>query len=253
LPDDNIIGLIPAAGKGSRLNLPFPKELYPIISDNKYKPVVNFVVDRLLLAGVKHIVFVINESKHQLIKYFGSGLKFNCHFSYVVQENTGNKPSTSPGLANALASAYHLIWNKTVLFGMADTIMWPKDAFQKGLKLSSSKTDVILCLFPTKFPEKFGMVAIDQQNKVKRIIDKPESTDLKYMWGCIIWKPVFTEYLFSKVREENVSDFAKILNMAIHDRMIIKAVKFDQGKFIDFGTFEQIKQYDEEFGIKLVS
>jgi glucose-1-phosphate thymidylyltransferase len=253
LNNENLIGLIPAAGSGTRLNLPFPKELYPTLENNKYKPVANHVVDNLLATGLKHIVFVINKTKHQLLGYFGSGMKFDCSFSYVVQEHISKGQSTSPGLADALSSAYHLIREKTVLFGMADTIMWPKDAFQKGLKSSDPKADVTLCLFPTKFPEKFGMVAFDQQNKVERIVDKPESTDLKFMWGCIIWKPVFTEYLFSKVRKEGISDFAKILNMAIHDRMIIKAVKFDQGKFIDFGTFEQIKQFDEEFGINLGS
>jgi glucose-1-phosphate thymidylyltransferase len=64
---DNMIGLIPAAGKGVRLGLPYPKELYPIIHNNRYKPVSQFVVDNLVASGVEHIVFVINETKHQLL------------------------------------------------------------------------------------------------------------------------------------------------------------------------------------------
>ena len=35
----------------------------------------------------------------------------------------GKTKSTSPGLAHALDSAYHLIKGKTVFFGMADTLM----------------------------------------------------------------------------------------------------------------------------------
>ena len=58
---DELIGLIPAAGKGVRLGLPYPKELYPVIRNNHYKPISQFVVDNLTNAGLKHIVFVVNE------------------------------------------------------------------------------------------------------------------------------------------------------------------------------------------------
>ena len=132
--NDKIIGLIPAAGKGVRLGLPYPKELYPVIRDNHYKPVSQFVVDNLTAAGLQHIVFVVNETKHQLVGYFGSGQRFDCHISYVVQESmNGNSvhDSTSPGLAHALDSAYHLTKGMTVCFGMADTIMQPIDVFAR--------------------------------------------------------------------------------------------------------------------------
>src|SRR4030042_883046 len=99
---DKLIGLIPAAGKGLRLGLPYPKELYPIIRDNRYKPVSQFVLENLIAAGGEHVVFVINETKHQLIGYFGDGSRFGCHISYVVQEShEENGVSTSPGLAHA--------------------------------------------------------------------------------------------------------------------------------------------------------
>src|SRR5262245_49491903 len=118
--NEELIGLIPAAGKGVRLGLPYPKELYPVIRDNRYKPVAQFVLDNLKAAGLRHVVFVVNETKHQLLGYFGNGQRFGCHISYVVQEAAnGLEASTSPGLAHALDSAYHLTCGKTVYFGMA--------------------------------------------------------------------------------------------------------------------------------------
>lgn len=239
--EQELIGLVPAAGSGSRLGLPFPKELLPTLDKKKFKPVINYVVDDLIYAGTNHIVFVINESKHQLIGYFGSGKKFGCNFSYVVQENISTCSSTSPGLADALTSAYHLIKDRVVLFGMADTIMWPKEAFKAGLS-ELENSDLVLCLFPTDYPEKFGMVSLDNNGYVDRILDKPKSTKLKYMWGCVIWKPRFSEYLTLKVCNELIGDFAEILNSAINDNFIIKAVTFPNGKFIDFGTYEEIYQ-----------
>src|SRR5450759_3951473 len=107
------IGLIPAAGKGLRLGLPYPKELYPVIRNNRYKPVSQFILDNMVTAGVSHLVFVINETKHQLIAYFGNGQRFGCDITYVVQESLEQQEnSTSPGLAHALDSAYHLTYGK---------------------------------------------------------------------------------------------------------------------------------------------
>ena len=164
---EELIGLIPAAGKGVRLGLPYPKELYPIIRDNRYKPVAQFVLDNLTMTELRHVVFVINENKHQLIGYFGNGQRFDCHISYVVQETvSGTDTSTSPGLAHALDSAYHLTKDKTVCFGMADTIMQPVDVFARALSEADAEDDVILVLFPTKRPEKFGMVRMNGDGRV---------------------------------------------------------------------------------------
>ena len=242
---EELIGLIPAAGKGIRLGLPYPKELYPIIRDNRYKPVSQFVVENLTGSGIEHIVFVINETKHQLIGYFGDGSRFHCHISYVVQEQRENgSASTSPGLAHALNSAYYLVRNKVVCFGMADTIIAPTDAFCIAMERSSAS--LILGLFDTDRPEKFGMVDLDSQGYVREIVDKPRTTDLKFMWGFIIWKPVFTEYLHDCVQRE-VYDFARIMNQAIKDGIETQGVIIDNGGYTDLGTYEEIMELERTF------
>jgi glucose-1-phosphate thymidylyltransferase len=242
--NDEWIGLIPAAGKGLRLGLPYPKELYPIIRNNRYKPVSQFVLENLVHAGVKHLVFVINETKSQLIGYFGNGSRFGCQISYVVQEGIDSqKESTSPGLAHALDAAYHLTQNKIVFFGMADTIMRPHDIFSKGISELKAEDDVILCLFQTATPEKFGMVRLEG-DAVVEIIDKPKQTDLTWMWGCIIWKPSFTEFLHETVCKQGNFDFANVLNEAIHKGLKIRAAKINHGSYIDLGTYEEIMELD---------
>ena len=245
---EDLIGLIPAAGKGVRLGLPYPKELYPVIRENRYKPISQFVVNNMTVAGIQHIVFVINENKHQLIGFFGDGHRFGCNLSYVVQEQrTHEGKSTSPGLADALDSAYHLIKGKTVCFGMADTIMQPDDVFAKGLQAATPEDDVILLLFTTERPEKFGMVKADQNQRVDEIIDKPKSTNLTEMWGAIIWRPRFTEYFHQCVCEEHISDFALIMNKAINIGYKFRGVHIEEGLYIDLGTYEEIAELDRRF------
>ena len=242
---EEMIGLIPAAGKGVRLGLPYPKELYPVIRDNHYKPIAQFVLDNLTKAGLRHVVFVVNETKHQLIGFFGNGQRFGCHISYVVQEqNSGQGQSTSPGLAHALDSGYHLIHSKTVCFGMADTVMQPEEVFARGLAAATPEDDVILVLFTTQRPEKFGMVRLDQAQRVVEIVDKPRKTDLTEMWGCIIWRPRFTEYLHACVAQQGISDFAQIMNNAIADGLRFRGVHMVGGTYIDLGTYEEIIELD---------
>lgn len=242
---DELVGLIPAAGKGLRLKLPYPKELYPIIRENRYKPVAQFVVDNLVIAGVKHIVFVINETKSQLIGFFGNGSRFGCHISYVVQEiQDSSGESTSPGLAHALDSAYHLIKGKMVYFGMADTIIQPTDVFLRGYKAACLDDDVTLCLFQTEHPEKFGMVDLEEE-RVKAVVDKPRITDLEWMWGCILWRPAFTEFLHEAVVSKKQTDFAQIMNDAIRSGLHFRGVKIENGNYIDLGTYEEIMEMDK--------
>jgi len=246
--DEEIIGLIPAAGKGVRLGLPYPKELYPIIRDNHYKPISQYVLDNMTTAGLQHVVFVINETKHQLMGYFGSGRRFGCHVSYVVQERIENtNSSTSPGLANALDSAFHLVRDKTVFFGMADTIMQPKDVFARAINSADPRDDVILILFETDRPEKFGMVRVDGSDQVLEIVDKPSRTNLLEMWGAIIWRPSFTEYLHECVQTQGISDFAKIMNSAISNGLRFRGMHVTDGVYIDLGTYEEILELDQRY------
>lgn len=246
--NDEIIGLIPAAGKGVRLGLPYPKELYPVIRDNHYKPIAQFVLDNLLTAGLDHVIFVVNETKHQLIGYFGDGHRFGCNISYVVQERTDRQnQSTSPGLAHALDSAYHLTKGKSVFFGMADTIMQPKNIYHQAWQAAQPDDDVILVLFTTEYPEKFGMVRYDEDGQVQAIVDKPSDTELTEMWGSILWKPSFTEYLHQSVRQEGIADFALIMNNAIGDGMRFRGVHMVDGVYIDLGTYEEIMDLDKRY------
>lgn len=245
---EDLIGLVPAAGKGVRLGLPYPKELYPVIRDNRYKPISQFVLDNLTTAGLSHVVLVINDTKHQLIGYFGDGHRFNCNISYVVQEPANNRDqSTSPGLAHALDSAYHLTCGKTVCFGMADTIMQPRDIFLRGLEAFTPQDDVVLVLFPTERPEKFGMVSMDEDHSILEIVDKPRQTDLTLMWGCILWRSRFTEYLHDCVCHKGISDFALIMNSAIAAGLKFRGVHIQNGVYIDLGTYEEIMELDSRF------
>jgi dTDP-glucose pyrophosphorylase len=222
--------------------------LYPIIRDNHFKPIAEFVLTNLTIAGLQHIVFVIKETKHQLIGYFGDGQRFGCNISYVVQERLNHQEgSTSPGLAHAIDAAYHLTKDKTVFFGMADTIMQPRDVFRQANSAAEDDDDVILVLFSTDNPVKFGMVRMDSEQQVLEIVDKPEKTDLKEMWGCIIWRPRFTEHLHACIQQKAICDFAHVMNSGIESGLRFRGVHIKDGVYIDLGTYEEIMELDRRY------
>lgn len=242
---EEIIGLVPAAGKGVRLGLPYPKELYPVIRQNRYRPISQFIVDSLVASGVTDLVFVVNESKHQLMGYFGDGRRFGCNMAYVVQERPDETDrSTSPGLAHALDAGYHLVKDKVVFFGMPDTIVEPSRAFAQAWTALGSASDLVLILFPTARPEKFGMVRSDGTGAVLAIDDKPSHTTLTHMWGCIIWRPAFTQYLHASVRQRGEHDFARILNGAIGAGLRTRGYVVEGGSYTDLGTYDEIRELD---------
>ena len=244
---EDVIGIIPAAGQGLRLGLPYPKELYPIIKDNHYKPVAQHILENMTAAGVPHVVFVVNETKHQLMGYFGDGHRFNCHLSYVIQEDRGHTEDVSPGLSQALDSAYHLARGKTVAFGMADTIIQPTNVFARMMQAMEPNDDVVLSLFETNDPEKFGMVDWNGEI-VRRIVDKPEVTDLHHMWGCILWRPSFTDHLHACLQRHS-TDFADIMNRAIQDGMIFRGLALKNGTYLDLGTYDAIARLEREYRV----
>lgn len=250
--EGELVGLVPAAGKGLRLGLPYPKELYPIIRDNRYKPVAQHVLENLVASGVRHVVVVVNETKHQLVGYFGSGRRFGCAISYVYQEGAegDEAPSAgaghgSGGLAHALDAGWHLTRGRTVAFGMADTIMQPVDVFRALLASEHGDAQVVLGLFRVAEPAKFGMVALAPDGAVLRIDDKPARTDLELAWGCIVWRPRFTELLHARV-SEGQGDFAAILNEAVASGLGVRGVEVSGGSYADFGTYEEIRRLERE-------
>lgn len=233
-----LIGLIPAAGRGVRFGLPFPKELLPILSEPGYVPVVQSVLSRITAAGVPHTVFVVNPAKHQLIEYFADGSRFACNLSYVVQQRGGDQgDSPSPGLAHALDSGYHLTRGKTVVCGMADTLLDPPDLFLPALgHFLAHPCDLLLLLFPAGSPKDSGMVDFDPDGTVRAVCDKPLETSLTKMWGAMIWGPVFTGFLHRCVQDLGIGDFARILNDAIAGGLVLRGFEVPGGAFADAGT-----------------
>ena len=251
----SIIGIIPAAGKGSRLApFPCPKELFPVgyqdcfidgTIQRRPKVISQYLIENIIKAGAQKVLIIVSEGKGDIMKYYGDGSSFSAHIAYLYQEELN-------GMPNALNLAHNWIGDSTVMFGMPDTIIEPDTIFQSMRAYhESNMADLTLGLFATHYPSKFGMVALDEQNNVMYTIDKPAESQLNYMWGCAIWSATFSELLTEFVESRNgntkESVLGDVFNLAIERKMLVKGFVANDGKYIDIGTSDELDSALKKF------
>jgi dTDP-glucose pyrophosphorylase len=172
-------GIIPAAGRGSRIQpLAFSKELLPVGSRldggvERPRAVSEYLVERMLLGGATKICFVISPGKSDILEYYGAGVG-SAACAYVVQP-------TASGLCDAIFRALPLIApDEHVLLGLPDTIWFPEDA------LAALPDDVLsFLLFPVRRPEFFDAVVTDEEGSVREIQVKQLNARSSWIWGAV--------------------------------------------------------------------
>jgi dTDP-glucose pyrophosphorylase len=172
-------GIIPAAGMGSRIQpLAFSKELLPVgsyISGQTERPraVSEYLVERMVNAGVNKICFVISPGKSDILNYFG-GHVLSAEVFYAVQP----RPA---GLCDAIFRAAPLISpDEEVCIGLPDTIWFPDTALAN---LPSG--GLSLLLFPVEHPERFDAVITGEQDEVVEVQVKTPEASTRWIWGAL--------------------------------------------------------------------
>lgn len=243
----NVIGIIPAAGQGRRLYpFPCPKELFPVgygdfVVDGRRvkrpKVVSQYLVDQMVEAGAERLFIVIGDGKHDICRYYGSGETFGVDIAYLYQTRLA-------GMPYAIDLAQPWIGDATILFGMPDTIIEPRDAYRRLLEFyRRTDAELAIGLFATSTPSKFGMVRVRENGDVVETVDKPAQTDLRHMWGNACWGKRFTDLIRAHLargpfpKEVVLGD---IFNLALEQRLRFKGLVFEEGRYIDIGTTEEL-------------
>jgi glucose-1-phosphate thymidylyltransferase len=245
-----LVGLIPAAGLAKRLApLPGSKEMFPVgFKASTYdghtgpcpKPVSEYILERMRDAGAQRVYIVLSHAKWDVIRYYGNGDPVGAHLAYLYVDQ-------SPGMPYTLNQAHPWLTGRdaTVLFGMPDTIFWPYDAF--GQLLSSYRrlqADLVLGVFPTDQPERFSVVDLDEQGRVRSVMDKPKGSTLRNTWGIACWGGAFTELLNCSLIDARPSGreivLAEVFQRAVDEGLAVYGQYFEGGTYIDIGVAEDL-------------
>jgi dTDP-glucose pyrophosphorylase len=174
-----MLGIIPAAGAGSRIQpLAFSKELLPVggrIDGNVERPraVSEYLVERMLIGGADKICFVIGSGKSDILEYYSGGNIESASVIFVVQPKPG-------GLCDALFRAAPIVRDdEPVLIGLPDTIWFPKE----GLR-ALPNDQLSFLLFPVDEPQYFDAVVTDERGTVQEIQVKQADARSNWVWGA---------------------------------------------------------------------
>ena len=251
MENQNIVGVIPAAGNALRLSpIPCSKEIFPIGFEKSgqsttIKVAVSDLLEGMEEAGARQLYMILRKGKWDIPAYLGTGLSARYTLSYIITDPT-------PGTHYSIDSAYHFMKDKTVLLGFPDILFNPKHVFADLLKQQRySGADVVLGLFKTDNPAKADMVELDDSGQVTEIVIKPESTPLHYCWAMAVWSPAFTEYLHDFISDLTNKAFhpsrpeifiGNVMQHAMKDGLVIEGVRFPDGHFTDIGTLADLKR-----------
>ena len=161
-------GIVLAGGTGTRL---YPitkgvsKQLIPIYD----KPMIYYPLSVLMLAGIKDVLIITTpEDKSGFIRALGDGKAFGIRLSYAEQPNPD-------GLAQAFIIGEEFIGNDGVCLALGDNIFWGQ-GFSPILKHAASrKSGASLFGYQVKDPNRFGVVAFDENHKAVSIEEKPDN------------------------------------------------------------------------------
>jgi glucose-1-phosphate thymidylyltransferase len=224
-------GIILAGGTGSRL---FPltrvtnKHLLPVGRE----PMIYHPVRKLIEAGIEDILIVTGvEHMGDVVNALGSGVDFDCRFTYRVQDQAG-------GIAQALKLAEGFAGTDSMLVILGDNI------FEANLSsvctfFENSDAEALLMLKSVPDPGRYGVAEV-QGDAILSIEEKPEDpkSDLA-VTGLYFYKPVVFDLIdLIKPSGRGELEITDVNNHLIHRKKLMW--KPLNGWWTDAGTFESL-------------
>ncbi|MGI8742573.1 MAG: sugar phosphate nucleotidyltransferase [Bryobacteraceae bacterium] len=193
-------GIIPAAGKGSRIQpLAFSKELLPLGgrfdgTGSRPRAVSDYLIERLVIGGATKLCFVISPGKSDILEYYG-GSAHSAAICYSVQP----QPT---GLCDSIFRAMPFIDPAApVMIGLPDTIWFPADAL-----CALPDSHLSFLLFPVEQPENFDAVVMDARDRVIEIQVKQPGARSHWIWGAFKMPGAVLRELFELWKQRNCAD-----------------------------------------------
>lgn len=181
-------GIILSGGTGSRLR-PIthtgPKQLIPVANE----PVIDYAIRDLKEAGISEIGIVLgNKGRRDIQRHVGDGSKYGVDITYIVQGNP-------LGLAHAVGCAEEFVGDDSFVVYLGDNILKRGigelvESFEQGDYAAG------ISLQRVDNPEQFGVAALDPDNNVVELIEKPDDppSDLALI-GIYVFSPEIFEII----------------------------------------------------------
>ena len=222
-------GVILAGGNGTRL---YPltkvtnKHLLPVYN----KPMIYYPIERLVSAGIKDIIIVTGkENAGNFMNLLGSGKEFGVRFHYTLQDEAG-------GIAHALSLVKGFVNEDNITVILGDNIIL--DDISEHVSNFTSGARVFLK--GVKDPQRFGVPEFDENQRIKRIEEKPKEPKSNYAVTGIYQydNTVFDKISRLKPSARGELEITDVNNMYLEEGKLSHS--FLKEPWLDAGTFESL-------------
>lgn len=178
-----------AGGSGTRLRpltCDLPKPMVPVLN----RPIAEHIINLLKRHNITEIIATLHYLPDVMRDYFQDGSEFGVQMTYAVEED---QPLGTAGCVKNVAE----LLDETFLVISGDSITdFDLTAAIQFHKQKQSKATIVLTSVTN--PIEFGVVIIDENQRIKRFLEKPSSSEIfsdTVNTGTYILEPDILEYL----------------------------------------------------------
>ncbi|WEU40550.1 MAG: NTP transferase domain-containing protein [Candidatus Odinarchaeum yellowstonii] len=160
--------VILAAGRGERLQPLTSTRPKPMVYVGN-KPLLQLVIENLRECGLKDIIIVVSYKNEYIMNYFENGYDFGVNIKYVFQKTDSGRSE------DAILAAEPLLRDEPeFLIAHADFLV-DKEMINRAINnYKRLKPEGVISVTLVKEPHLYGVVSLDEEARIKRIIEKPE-------------------------------------------------------------------------------